>query len=192
MTVNGMSALNRESSWAHRWVLMLILAVGLSGCGFQLRGQIDLPDSMRVITVTSPDDTTDFVRELSAQLRANGVQLAKGGAPKASVLRVTQERTYREALTISQDARVREYVLYLEVRFDFLDAEARPIIQNEVIRLSRDYSFNDQAILGSSREEELLAEDLARAMAFMIVRQLASRLSDRASSPSSHQQDAPR
>ena len=186
MTTHGMFDLKTQALRAHRWVLMTVLAILLGGCGFQLRGQVDLPDSMRLITVTSPDDTTDFVRELSAQLRANGVQVAKSATANASVLRIRQERSYREALTISQDARVREYILYLEVRFDFLDADGQPVIQNEGIRLSRDYSFNEQAILGSSREEEILAKDLARALASMVVRQLASQLSDLSSNPPAH------
>jgi len=175
----------------HHWGLMVILAIALGGCGFQLRGQIDLPDSMRLISVTSPDDTTDFVRELSAQLRANGVQLTDGTAPKASTLRIKRERVYREALTISQDARVREYILYLEVQFDFVDAEGQPIIRNEVIRLSRDYRFNEQAILGSSREEEILAQDLTRALASIIVRQLASRLGIPPANRSVQQENTP-
>ncbi len=189
MTTHGMLHIKTQALRVHHWVLMVILAIALGGCGFQLRGQVDLPDAMRLIRVTSPDNTTDFVRELSAQLRANGVQLTNGTAPKASSLQIKRERVYREALTISQDARVREYILYLEVQFDFLDSEGQPIIQNEVIRLSRDYRFNDQAILGSSREEEILAEDLARALASIIVRQLASRLGGSPAKTSVHQEN---
>ena len=195
MTTNGMIELQKTPSLAYRWVLMAVLAIALTGCGFQLRGQIDLPDSMRLIRVTSPDDTTDFVRELTAQLRGNGVQLAKGTTANASVLRITRERVYREALTISQDARVREYIVYLEVSFDFLNADGEPMIQNEMIRLSRDYRFDEQAILGSSREEEILAEDLARSLASMIVRQLASQLGNQrphsAANPSANQENTP-
>ncbi|HEY7906180.1 MAG TPA: LPS assembly lipoprotein LptE [Wenzhouxiangella sp.] len=157
-----------------RWLLIFITAVVLTGCGFQLRGQIDLPESMRQMALSTPDATTDFVRELTGQLRANGVRLTDGPTVGASRLIIERERVYREALTISQDARVREYVLYLEVRFGFLDAAGEPIIDNEVMRLSREYRFDEQAILGSSREEEVLTQDLSRELATQLVRRLAS------------------
>lgn len=157
-----------------RWLLIFITAVVLTGCGFQLRGQIDLPESMRQIALSTPDDTTEFVRELTGQLRANGVQLADGPTAGASRFIIERERVYREALTISQDARVREYVLYLEVRFGFVDSNDAPIVDGEVIRLSREYRFDEQAILGSSREEEVLTQDLSRELATQLVRRLAS------------------
>ncbi len=160
-----------QPSWV--WWMMAFMVLSLSGCGFQLRGQIDLPEPMRQMTLSSPDATTDFVRELSAQLRANGVRLTDGAAPSASRLVIEQERVYREALTISQDARVREYVLYLEVRFDFIGPDGEPVIDNEVVRLSREYRFDEQSILGSSREEEVLTQDLSREMATQVVRRLA-------------------
>lgn len=160
-----------------RWLMMVVLmmmAIMLTGCGFQLRGQIDLPEPMRQMALATPDATSDFVRELTAQLRANGVQLTDGATAGASRLVIERERVYREALTISQDARVREYVLYLEVRFGFFDSDGEPIVENEVVRLSREYRFDEQAILGSSREEEVLTQDLSRELAAQLIRRLAS------------------
>lgn len=170
---------NQQSShpmtpWPMMVMVLMVVAIMLTGCGFQLRGQIDLPEPMRQIALSTPDATTDFVRELTGQLRANGVQLTDGPTVGASRLVIERERVYREALTISQDARVREYVLYLEVRLGFFNAAGEPIVDNEVVRLSREYRFDEQAILGSSREEEVLTQDLSRELATQLVRRLAS------------------
>ena len=160
---------------ARWWVLLLLML--LAGCGFQLRGQIELPQSLERITLNAADPTSLLFQELIGQLEANGVVVSQRALPQASLLTLHSERLYRQALTISQDARVREYVLYLEVRYSLANAQGEVLLQDESMRLSREYQFDEKAILGGQREEEFLADDLARQMASQLVRSLASRLS---------------
>lgn len=155
-------------------MLMLML---LAGCGFQLRGNIELPPTLERITLSATDASSLFFQELIGQLEASGVAVSQAGMPDASLLNIDSERLYRQALTISQDARVREYVLTLEIRYSLTSAEGEVLLQDEVMRLSREYQFDEQAILGGRREEEFLGEDLARQMASQLVRTLAARLS---------------
>lgn len=165
-----------------RWLMVLmsmfmLMLMHMTGCGFQLRGYIELPQSLERVTVNAADPTSSFFQALMGQLAVNGVAVSQQNSPQASVLTIHSERLYRQALTISQDARVREYVLYLEVRYSLANAEGEMMLQDEVIRLSREYQFDEQAILGGQREEEFLGDDLARQMASQLVRSLAARLS---------------
>jgi LPS-assembly lipoprotein len=153
-------------------VLVLCLALGLSACGFQLRGEARLPASMAQTRLVTLDQTSAFVRELERLLVANGVELVEGGADAAAELRITRETMRREALTISGDARVREFVLIFEVGLGVFDADGEPLMEVETLRLSRDYSFDEQEILAATREEEFLRADLRRSMAGRVLRRL--------------------
>jgi outer membrane lipopolysaccharide assembly protein LptE/RlpB len=48
------------------------------------------------------------------------------------------------------------------------------VVDTQSLRLSREYQFDAQAILGGRREEEFLGEDLSRAMAAQLMRQLSA------------------
>jgi len=149
-----------------------VLLIALVGCGFQLRGEARLPELMARTAVLAADRNSPFVRELDQLLDANGIHVIRQPDPAAATLTVHAERMRREALTISGDARVREFVLLFEVEFSLRDPSGTVVIERETLRQSRDYSFDEQAILAASREEEFLREDLRRSMVGSVLRRL--------------------
>jgi LPS-assembly lipoprotein len=155
-----------------RTLAILLLVLLLTACGFQLRGEARLPPAMAETWLNVPDDSTAFVRELSLMLRANGVEVRERPDPAAAELRIFSERIAREALTISGQARVREFVLVFDLDFELRDADGAVLIPRETLRLMRDYSFDEQEILAATREEEFLRKDLRQAMAARLLRRL--------------------
>ena len=150
-------------------VLMIAM---LAGCGFQLRGQASLPQAMSTTWLAVPDATSEFARELSLLLRGNGVTLVNGPAEDAAELRILEERITRRALTISGDARVREFELVFALRFSLTAPDGEVLLPPESLRLERDFQFDEQEILGAANEEELLRDDLRRNMAAALIRRL--------------------
>ncbi len=153
-------------------LLPISLVVLLSACGFQLRGEARLPAAMSQTQLMASDQTSAFVRELERLLTANGVALTDARTESAARLRIVSERMRREALTIAGDARVREFVLIFEVTLSLVDADDRVLMPEETLRLSRDYSFDEQEILAATREEEFLRADLRQSMAARVLRRL--------------------
>jgi len=155
-----------------RVLTLLVLTVALTACGFQLRGEARLPAVMNETWLNTPDDNSAFARELALILRANGVSVRSEQREGAAELRILSERIRRDALTISGRARVREFVLGFEVDFELLDAGGEILIARETLRLSRDYSFDEQEILAATREEEFLRDEMRRSMAARLLRRL--------------------
>lgn len=149
-----------------------VLLLGLAGCGFELRGSASLPAEMAVTRIDTTNPTSLFVRELELLLDANGVDVAGDAGANAAVLRIVSERITRRALTVSGDARVREFELVFALRFSLADPEGNTLIEAETLRLTRDFQFDEQEILGASNEEELLRQDLRRNMAATLIRRL--------------------
>ncbi len=153
-------------------LLMLLSLAVLTACGFQLRGEARLPEAMATTWLDVPDANSVFVRELALRLQADGVELVDRAETGAAVLRISRERLRSEPLTISGQARVREFVLVFELNFTLLDADGEALVPLETLRLTREYSFDEQAILAATREEEFLRADLRRAMASQLLRRL--------------------
>ena len=150
---------------------LLLLALA-TGCGFQLRGQASLPQAMSTTWLAVPDASSAFARELALLLRGNGVMMADGPGEDAAELRILEERMTRRALTISGDARVREFELVFDLEFSLTAPDGEVLLPPESIRLERDFQFDEQEILGAATEEELLREDLRRNMAAALIRRL--------------------
>ena len=153
-------------------MIALLLSALVSGCGFQLRGAANLPEEMSTTWVNIPDSSSAFVRELELLLRGNGVTLAEGPGEGVAELRITRDRITRRALTISGDARVREFELVFDLQFSLVGPSGDVLLGPESLRLERDFQFDEQAILGATTEEELLREDLRRSMAAALIRRL--------------------
>ncbi|WOD07864.1 hypothetical protein [Marinomonas sp. GJ51-6] len=56
-----------------RYFLFAILAMSLTACGFHLRGQVDLPSSLKTLTLTSESGSDEFDRALRIALVKAGV-----------------------------------------------------------------------------------------------------------------------
>lgn len=58
-----------------RLLILVLLAISLVACGFHLRGQVDLPAQLKVITLTSNSGSEDFDRSLRIALARAGVTI---------------------------------------------------------------------------------------------------------------------
>ncbi len=152
--------------------LLALALLLLSACGFQLRGAASLPEEMSATWLRAPDRTSAFIRELELLLRANGVRLVDSGEEKAAELRILDERITRRALSITGDARVREFELVFELRYSLNGPDGSALLADESLRMARDFQFDEQEILGASTEEELIRESLRREMAAALIRRL--------------------
>lgn len=157
-----------------RAILVILASALLAACGFQLRGEARLPAFMDRTFLAVADDSTVFVRELRLLLEANGVTIVDEPGPDAATLRIDSQSIWRQALSVTGQARVREYLIVFDVNWRLENAEGEMALEPSSIRLTRDYSFDESEILAAQREEEFLRDDLGRAMAEQLVRRLES------------------
>lgn len=148
------------------------LALASTGCGFQLRGAAELPAAMATTLIRIDDSTTAFARNLSRRLEANGVRVVGNATDAGAILDIPVARVRREAVSISGAARVREYRLNFDVAFRLVTPDGATLLESQDLTLARDYSFDEQEILASTREEEFLRDELYRAMVDQVIRRL--------------------
>lgn len=151
---------------------LILASMVLAACGFQLRGEARLPDYMDRTFVAVADDSTVLVRELRLLLEANGVRIVDQPGPDSATLYIDSQSMSRQALSMTGQARVREFLLVFEVAWRLEDAAGEVALERSTIRLTRDYSFDESEILAAQREEEFLRDDLGRAMANQLIRRL--------------------
>ncbi|MDX1554536.1 MAG: LPS assembly lipoprotein LptE [Xanthomonadales bacterium] len=155
----------------HRLVVLMLAGSLVSACGFQLRDRADLPPEMARTHLTVDGEYSALARRLRVLLEQSGAELV-GPDQALSFLEVPVNRVVTEVLTIGDNARVREYRVSHTVEFRLLDSAGSELIPMQTLRQTREISFDEQEILGNTREQEYMQQDLANTLARLILRRL--------------------
>lgn len=158
-----------------RPVLIVLLALALSACGFHLRGDVELPEDLRNFYV----DTNE------GRLRNElGVLLADGGGTVVNdrdeadvILSAGPGRFERRVLSFDPDTGKE---LEIEISYALPYSAKRPdgesVQARRVLTLQRNYVFDSSALLGTTRQESTLRNEMRADAVQQILRQLGERL----------------
>ncbi|MDZ7751598.1 MAG: LPS assembly lipoprotein LptE [Gammaproteobacteria bacterium] len=152
----------------HLVVLSLLLA--LASCGFQLRGDYDLPPLLERVVLTGPQFLRD---ELMVGLRASDVEVVDSRDDATAIVTLDRERFSERVLSVDPNTgRSREFEVAYAINFKVDAADGSAIAPNQTIVLQRDYVFDEDAIIGKSRERGVLREEMRRDAAQQILLRL--------------------
>ncbi|BBP01544.1 LPS assembly lipoprotein LptE [Sulfuriferula nivalis] len=153
-------------------VLLLVISSLIAGCGFQLRGQSDIPYSSLYI---DGNTGSGLVINLKRIIRAGGhkERLAASSKEAERTIQIISEANNKIILSLSGAGRVREYQLQYRVKYRMLTAQAKEILLPTEIVLYRDMSYNDTDILAKGDEEQQLYKDMQTDAAQQILRRIA-------------------
>ncbi len=149
----------------------VLAALVLAGCGFQLRGTADLPFETIYVPNATAGVALDLKRNLQVGTRARVVDDPKEAQ---AILQFTEEAREKEILSLTGGGRVREFQLRYRVGFRVHDGKGREFVPPSTIRLTREVTFNDSAVLAKETEEQLLYRDMQADMVQQIMRRLAN------------------
>ena len=145
----------------------------LAACGWRLQGSARLPELLAVAYVDAKDPYTDFNRALRESLTASGANLVADRALATAVVRIRNDVSGQRVLSVSARNTPEEYQVYYSVEYS-VEADGRELIPPDRIEMTRDYSYDETAVLAKQREHAVLKEALARDLAGMVVRRLAA------------------
>jgi LPS-assembly lipoprotein len=128
-------------------LLILVSALALAGCGFQLRGVADLPFS----SVYVPGATAGIALELARNIRAGTNAKVVDDAKEAdAILEFPLETRQKEILSLTGAGRVREFRLRYRVAFRVHDGKGNDYVPQNTLEITRDVSFNDAEVLAAT------------------------------------------
>ena len=164
-----MSAVGLRSRLAAALVLAL-----LAGCGFRLQGTADpLPADLGRVYVSTRDDLTAFAVELRRGLDRSGVTMAPSAGEADAVIRVRVDRSTRRVLAVSARNTPTEFELHYVVEYS-VDRGGEEAVPAQRLELTRNFSFDQGELLAKGHEEDILREAMARDLADLVLRRLAT------------------
>ena len=151
--------------------IVLVLSFAVSACGFHLRGQLPLPETVSVIYLDA--ERSDFQRELQDGLRGAGAKLVDEPSQAKAILQIVDEYAEREALTLNTDGRATAYKLYYTVEY-ILANEKQELLREGTLTEQRRYNFSPGQAVRQENEEAELLEEMYKELSLKLVRQLGS------------------
>ena len=152
-------------------LLLLLLCVSLSSCGFHLRGTSSLEGVDKIIFLDAPRGS--FEQQLLDDLRISGVQLTNEKKTSDWHLNVSQARSQREISTLNERGTVDSYRLNFIVTYSVLGADNKLIRAPQTLTESRQYVFNPADIIESEFEEQALRNGMEKDISLRIIRHLS-------------------
>jgi len=137
-------------------VIAVLMALIVSACGFQLRGAADL--SFKNLYIQGAK--LNLSKDLERQLKTNGVTIVDQAEDAELFLDLMTESNQKRIMSLSGGGLVREFELLYLLNFRIREASNPLWGPVQTIRGRRDFSYNDNALLGKAEEEARLNSDM--------------------------------
>ena len=157
-------------------LLLICLLILTSACGFHLRGS-QLTEFNVANIYINPSSAPRLAKAVKSQLVSVGASLASSVKDASYVVTLKEENFERTVLSVSAETgKVEEYQIVYKAKVDAAHTGGASIINNDKVRTSRDFTFDEDAVLGKFSEEEVIKEDLIREAADQVLRRLQALL----------------
>jgi len=168
--VDGLSVMHVKHS-----LIVVMCFLLLSGCGFKLRGAYKLPVEMQVTYIDAVQKNSTLTRALVRTLKASDIKVAENAADDIAVLKLSNESKTKRIVSVDASGRAREYTLTYAIDFHVTALTAKFEIEKQTISIDRDFQFDTEDVLGNSREESQLYEEMQQDLIRLILLRLQSK-----------------
>lgn len=148
--------------------ILLIAVLGfLSGCGYHLRGSMDMPESLKSVYVFGA--SSPLQAEMTSLMRASQGKVVPTAKEAGIVIKITKEDLRNRVLSIGTTGKSAESELNYYLRYQFFDNNDNPLMDEQTLEMAREY-FNDQtAVLAKSSEAQLITNEIYKQAARMLM-----------------------
>jgi LPS-assembly lipoprotein len=148
-------------------IITLLCAV-ISACGWHLRGSGEQIDVNRTIYLeTSTGQIYDSLKK-SLSKKQRLADIASGEIQ----LILGKEFYERRSASVNNQAQTTQYQLTYSISYEILNNQGQTLAEKSVAELSRYYTYNQNAINSSAKEEKALRKEIVRQLTQRILRRV--------------------
>jgi len=154
-------------------VLLLVMALVVTGCGgYHLRGSRSADLGVSRLHIADGGAPL-LVTILKTELGYAGIATTATPVGSDAIVSITNERVDERVLSVDPDTgKVREYELAFIVDLSVSDRTGAVLMPTQRVRLDRDYTFDETAVLSKAYEVSILYDELRHDAAQTIIRRL--------------------
>lgn len=158
-----------------RFFILCLILMGLSGCGFQLRGEAPLSPPLKRLYIQTADPYGVLAHNLRDYLRRAGVELTDTPEQALTVLHIINESQTQQLLSVSGLQQTRQYSLTLSVTFEVTNPKGVVLVPQSTLTETRTLTTLSDLILGATNEQNTLYQQMRLSIIYDIMNRLSSR-----------------
>lgn len=153
-------------------LILVFLLIGLSACGFQLRGTNSQTLKNASIFIQS-SNTSVLASEVKRQLLDVDVTPVFSKSDADYIITLSNESFDRKVLSVSPTTgKVEEYEVTYAAMLKITSPDESSNARAEPVSARRDYTFDEGSVLGKFKEESVLKKDIIKQVATTVLRRL--------------------
>jgi LPS-assembly lipoprotein len=157
-------------------VLIYSTAALIAGCGFRLRGSIELPAELTKVAIEGTRPNGELGVALRNGLARVGGQVVDSAEFAQSVLVITRDSSSRRVLSVDSIGQANEYELAYTLGFRLDDPDGTNRVVQQSINLRRQYRYNPDQTLAKADEEVRLVREMREDAVRQMLRRLKAGL----------------
>ena len=151
-----------------------LAALALSGCGFQLRGAVDIPPELSPMFIQSGGLVGDAIE---ARLAGSGIDLTRSPQEAGLILRILSQDRQSRVVAVDRRGKALAYMLTYRVTFDATAGTGATLVERQTVSLDRTFDDNpDVSVLGKQLESDIIYQDMADDAADQVLLRLRAAL----------------
>lgn len=163
-----------------RSLLIAGFALLLTGCGFHLRGAVDIPARLEPVYIQFGGLVGQAIEE---RLRGSDVAVTHLATEAGLILRFFGQSRSSRVVAVDREGKALAYALEFRVGFNAVDASGQQLIPEQRLTLERTFDDNpDVAVLGKQLESDIIYQDMADDAADQVLLRLRAALAAHAQS----------
>ncbi|MGQ9659494.1 MAG: LPS-assembly lipoprotein LptE [Thermochromatium sp.] len=146
-----------------RAVLLGLLGLVLvlqAGCGFRLRGRVEIPPEYTPLLIQAPWGSA-VERALRDRLTGSQVRLTTNPAEAKLTLRILAEKRAERVAAVDLNGKTLAYELHYLVDFEAIGPHGELKAHRQTLDLTRTFDNPDVEVLGKRLEQAMIYEDFA-------------------------------
>jgi LPS-assembly lipoprotein len=169
-------------------LILILAALAVHGCGFQLRGALDLSKDIAPLYIQQ-NSAFELAREIKLLLEKNKIAVTEAPAGANAQLALLSENKKSRVLSVDANGRAREYQLTYTVNVAIKIRQSKEV--QDSISLSRSLLFDSDAVLAVTNESEILYRDMRKDAARLILLKLQARSKNQLAADEGNPVDSP-
>ncbi|MDH3761500.1 MAG: hypothetical protein OEU50_11005 [Gammaproteobacteria bacterium] len=155
-----------------RLLIVLLVGLAISGCGFRLAGTTSLPPELKQIYLMTSDFSSAQQNALRQQLERAGAEVASQPGSQAVRLSVSLKIVPdRRLVTSASNGRIVER-LARSLNYSLKDADGKLLAPATTLTQQRDIVLDDNNLLSSAVERRNVIENLEQSLYNQLIHQL--------------------
>lgn len=155
-------------------ILLVLVALSLPGCGFHLRGSVDMPSQMEITFIQGGNPYSVFIIELRQALESRNIELVTTSEDATAVLHVISQRSDRRTLSVDLTGKSLEFLIQYEVEFELRGEGDEVILPVQKVTSERAFVFVKTDVLGAEREANYIRDELERELVTLVMMRLSA------------------